>query len=47
MGVLDWEFPKEFSQVYCMVLRVLTVLIQSMDEFMPIEGEGSASVKFL
>jgi hypothetical protein len=29
------------------VLRVLTVLIQSMDEFMPIEGEGSASVKFL
>jgi hypothetical protein len=29
------------------VLRVLTVLIQSIHDFMPIEGEGSASVKFL
>jgi hypothetical protein len=47
VGVLDWEFPREFSWVYCMVLRVPIVLIQSMDEFMPIEQEGSASVKFL
>jgi hypothetical protein len=47
MGVLDWDFPKEFSWGYCIVLRVLTVLIHSMDDFMPIEGEGSASVKCL
>jgi hypothetical protein len=47
MGVLDWDFPREFSWVYCMVLRVLTILIQSTDDFMPIEGEDSASVKFL
>jgi hypothetical protein len=47
IGVLDWERPREFSWVYCMVLRVLSVLIQSVDDFMFNEGEGSVSVKFL
>jgi hypothetical protein len=46
MGVLDWEFPREFSWVYCMVLRVLTVLIQSMDDLCPLKGRA-ASMKFL